>query len=76
MSMPPARRGKSYLNFIASHDGIGLRPAEGLLSEKELDDMIQTIRNFGGEISQRALPDGGLKPYEANISLYDAMSEL
>lgn len=74
MSMPGARRGKSYLNFIASHDGIGLRPAEGLLSEDELESMIQTIRSFGGEISQRALPDGALKPYEANISLYDAMS--
>ncbi len=74
MSMPPARRGKSYLNFIASHDGIGLRPAEGLLTDEEQESMIQTIRNFGGEISQRMLPDGGLKPYEANISLYDAMS--
>ena len=74
MSMPPARRGRAYLNFIASHDGIGLRPAEGLLSESEQEDLIKTIRTFGGEISVRRTPKGDLKPYEANISLYSAMA--
>ncbi|GAA5496551.1 Glycosidase [Rubritalea squalenifaciens DSM 18772] len=74
MSMPPARRGRAYLNFIASHDGIGLRPAEGLLSDKEQDTLMQTIRDFGGEISMRRMPDGQLKPYEANISLYSALA--
>lgn len=73
MSMPPARRGRAYLNFIASHDGIGLRPAEGLLSENELDGLLETIRDGGGEISMRRMPNGELKPYEANISLYSAM---
>jgi sucrose phosphorylase len=73
MSMPPARRGRAYLNFIASHDGIGLRPAEGLLTPKELDGLMETIRSAGGEISMRRMPDGELKPYEANIALYSAM---
>ncbi len=74
MSMPPARRGRAYLNFIASHDGIGLRPAEGLLTEEEQSGLVDTIRDFGGEISMRRMPDGQLKPYEANISLYSAMA--
>jgi len=74
MSMPPARRGRAYLNFIASHDGIGLRPAEGLLSRKELDGLLETIRDAGGEISMRRTPEGELTPYEANISLYSAMA--
>lgn len=74
MSMPPARRGRAYLNFIASHDGIGLRPAEGLLSTDELDGLIETIRSSGGEISMRRTPEGELAPYEANISLYSAMA--
>lgn len=74
MSMPPARSGRAYLNFIASHDGIGLRPAEGLLSAEELDGLIETIRESGGEISMRRTPDGELTPYEANISLYSAMA--
>jgi sucrose phosphorylase len=73
ISMPPARRGRAYLNFIASHDGIGLRPAEGLLTTEELHGLLDTIRECGGEISMRRMPDGELKPYEANISLYSAM---
>jgi sucrose phosphorylase len=75
MSMPPARRGRAYLNFIASHDGIGLRPAEGLLSSEELDGLVENIRDSGGEISMRRTPEGDLTPYEANISLYSAMAK-
>jgi len=75
MSMPPARRGRAYLNFIASHDGIGLRPAEGLLTATELDGLTETLRTSGGEISMRRTPEGELKPYEANISLYSAMAQ-
>ncbi|WP_250461879.1 sugar phosphorylase [Microbulbifer litoralis] len=73
MSMPPAQNGTTYFNFIASHDGIGLRPAEGLLSDDELEALIQTMENFGGQISWRALDDGNKKPYEINISLFDAL---
>ncbi|MCX2778883.1 sugar phosphorylase [Microbulbifer thermotolerans] len=73
MGMPPTRNGTTYLNFIASHDGIGLRPAEGLLSEEEQEVLIQTMENFGGQVSWRALDDGSRKPYEINISLFDAM---
>jgi sucrose phosphorylase len=40
MKMPPAQVGNAYLNFIASHDGIGMRPAEGLLSDSEIKKML------------------------------------
>ncbi|SHE89389.1 sucrose phosphorylase [Microbulbifer donghaiensis] len=73
MSMPPAQNGTTYFNFIASHDGIGLRPVEGLLSDDEQEALIQTMENFGGQISWRALDDGNKKPYEINISLFDAL---
>lgn len=73
MSMPPANNGTAYFNFIASHDGIGLRPAEGLLSEDELGTLIDTMQSFGGKISWRAKGTEN-KPYEINISLYDAMA--
>jgi sucrose phosphorylase len=62
-----------YFNFIASHDGIGLRPAEGLLNESELDKLVQTVESFGGKISWRTADNGEQKAYEMNISLYDAM---
>ena len=73
MSMPPAQHGTAYFNFIASHDGIGLRPAEGLLSNLEISTLISTMQGFGGEISWRAGDNGIKKPYEINIALFDAM---
>lgn len=73
MSMPPSQDGTMYFNFIASHDGIGLRPAEGLLNESELDTLIKTVDNFGGKVSWRTADTGEQKAYELNISLYDAL---
>ena len=73
MSMPPAQNGTTYFNFIASHDGIGLRPAEGLLNDEEINTLIETMQDFGGRVSWRALDNGERKPYEINISLYDAL---
>ena len=73
MSMPPPQHGTAYFNFIASHDGIGLRPAEGLLEEEELQILIDTMQAFGGKVSMRALDDGQNKPYEINIALFDAL---
>ncbi|MBO6777949.1 MAG: sugar phosphorylase [Marinibacterium sp.] len=72
-AMPPAQLGCAYLNFTASHDGIGMRPAEGVLPPEEKDRMIETARAAGGLVSMRALPDGGEAPYELNVSLFDAM---
>lgn len=73
MSMPPAQDGTTYLNFIASHDGIGLRPVEGILSEAETQQLIDTMQAFGGRISWRDLSEGEVRPYEVNISLFSAM---
>ncbi|MGP1382407.1 MAG: alpha-amylase family glycosyl hydrolase [Thainema sp.] len=73
MSMPPAPVGCAYFNFTASHDGIGLRPTEGLLDEKEYVELLATMRKFGGRISMRSKPDGSESPYEINIALFDAM---
>ncbi|MDA7629225.1 sugar phosphorylase [bacterium] len=72
MSMPPAMLGTTYFNFLASHDGIGLRPAEGLLSNEEIDELVDAMKENGGRVSGRTLPDGSVRPYEINISLYDA----
>lgn len=71
--MPPAPLGCAYLNFTASHDGIGMRPAEGVLPDAEKDKVIQTVKEIGGLVSMRALPDGGQSPYELNTTFYDAM---
>ena len=73
MSMPPSQNGTAYFNFIASHDGIGLRPAEGLLTEEELEAPSEPMGRLGGHVSYRALESGVEKPYEINITLYDAL---
>ncbi|GHA09333.1 sucrose phosphorylase [Arenicella chitinivorans] len=73
MSMPPAQTGTFYFNFIASHDGIGLRPANGLLSQEDLDELVNTMQSFGARISWRAVSGGTNEPYEINVALYDAL---
>jgi sucrose phosphorylase len=73
-AMPPAPMGCAYLNFTASHDGIGMRPAEGLLPEGEKQQVIETVKEIGGLVSMRKLSDGSKSPYELNTSFYDAMS--
>ncbi|MFK3863289.1 sugar phosphorylase [Pseudoalteromonas rhizosphaerae] len=73
MSMPPAQNGTAYFNFIASHDGIGLRPVEGLLDENELGQMVNTVSRFGAKVSMRTANNGTSSPYELNIALFDAL---
>lgn len=72
-SMPPAQLGCAYLNFSASHDGVGMRPAEGILPDDQKTAMIDTIRRHGGEVSMRALGGGKETPYELNITFFDAL---
>ena len=73
MTMPPAQMGCTYFNFTASHDGIGMRPAEGLLNPDDISQMIETIKGFGGLVSMREGNDGTMHPYEINVALYDAL---
>ena len=73
MSMPPALDGTVYFNFIASHDGIGLRPVEGLLEQEEVNQLLATMEQFGGRISWRKIAGSAAKPYEINIALRDAL---
>jgi sucrose phosphorylase len=72
----PCRSGCTYLNFTASHDGIGVRPLECLIKEEEIEELIQTIRSLGGLVSSRSCPDGTEKAYELNITYFDALKDL
>lgn len=64
--------GCTYLNFTASHDGVGLRPLEGLVPDEEVDKLIAEMRRRGAFVSMRATSDGLDRPYELNISYFDA----
>ena len=72
-TMPPAQLGCAYLNFTASHDGIGMRPAEGVLPAEEKNRMIETAQQAGALVSMRTMPDGTEAAYELNCSLFDVM---
>ncbi len=74
--MPRPPKGCTYFNFIASHDGIGLRPVEGILPTEEVSVMVDTMRRKGGFISMKTNPNGIETPYEINISLFDALAEM
>ena len=65
----------TFFNFLASHDGIGLNPARGLLSDAEIEAMVQRTRQRGGFISYKNMPDGTRLPYEMNINYLDALSD-
>ena len=70
--LTPAPSGCSYFNFIASHDGVGLRPLEGLLEDSEIEQLIDVVHQRGGFASMRSTPSGEERVYELNIALFSA----
>lgn len=72
--LPTPPSGTAYLNFTASHDGVGLRPLEGLVDAAERDAMLADMRTRGGFVSPRRMPDGRESPYELNISYLSALA--
>ena len=73
--LPELPPGMTFFNFTASHDGIGVRPVEGLLDPDEIQVLIQKTLNHGGQASYRANPDGSQSAYELNITWYDALND-
>ncbi len=73
--LPQNRIGNSYLNFIASHDGIGMRPVEGILKKNAIDKMFKRLKKNGGEFSFRKVRGKSKKVYEANITLFNAFQK-
>lgn len=62
----------TFFNFTASHDGIGTRPLEGILTKKEIDRLLQLVHQNGGQVSNKQNADGSQSPYELNITYIDA----
>ncbi len=65
----------TFFNFTASHDGIGVRPAEGILSGADIAALGERVRTHGGAVSYKANSDGTQSPYELNINYFDALSD-
>lgn len=63
-----------FLNFLSSHDGIGVMPARGILGRADLDRIVGTVRARGGLVSERATAEGPV-PYELNSTWLDAIAD-
>jgi len=65
----------TFFNFMASHDGVGLRPLEGILPPTEMEKMAERVLTNGGLVSYKTNTDGSQSPYELNIVYFDALND-
>jgi len=70
---PPSTQ-TTFYNFLASHDGVGVRPVEGLLPPDEVQALAACVEAHGGHVSYKTNADGSESAYELNISYFDALS--
>ena len=73
--LPQTKKGNNYLNFIASHDGIGMRPMEGFLNKNKTNKFFKRLKKNGAQFSFRKIQGSSKKVYEANITLFDAFKK-
>ncbi len=64
----------TYFNFLASHDGVGLMPASGILPTEEVSMMAKRIIEHGGFVSYKNNSDDTTSPYEMNMNYFDALA--
>ena len=73
--LEPTPPGTTVFNFTASHDGIGVRPLEGIMPADRFEQFIDAVRQRGGHVSMKRNTDGSESPYELNIAYFDAVSD-
>ena len=71
--LPQTKKGNSYLNFIASHDGIGMRPLEGIINNPSIKKLLLRLKKNGSKFSYRKVNNNKKKVYESNITVFDAL---
>lgn len=67
--------GCTYFNFTASHDGIGVRPLQGIIPDADLHRLADHVKQRGGYVSMKTNADGSESPYELNITYFDALGD-
>ena len=65
----------TYLNITATHDGIGMRPTEGILDEPTRMAMVEMSKRHGGDVTGKRNADGSISPYELNLNYFDAVND-
>ncbi|NUW75564.1 sugar phosphorylase [Vibrio mediterranei] len=74
-SLEPCSEQTTFFNFLASHDGIGVRPVEGILNKEQVDHLLSVVQTNGGRVSYKDNGDGTQSPYELNINYFDAIRD-
>lgn len=69
----PVSQTATWFNFLASHDGIGMRATEGILSAEEREALVQRAQAHGGRVSFASKPNGTRNIYELNMTYPDAL---
>ena len=65
----------AFFNVLATHDGLGVVPVKAILTDKEITDIADNIKERGGFISYKTAKDGSKEPYEMNITYYSAIAD-
>lgn len=63
-----------FFNFTASHDGIGMRPLQNIISDEEIGQLAQLTEKHGGQVGYKNNEDGTQSPYELNCNYMDLLS--
>lgn len=74
-TLKPPTAETTFFNFTASHDGVGVRPLEGIVSAERLENLVAVVRQHGGRVSMRRNADGSESPYELNITYVEAVAD-
>ena len=74
-TLDPVGERCTFLNITATHDGVGMRPTEGILDEAGRKLLTDLTEARGGVVSTRSNPDGSESPYELNITYFDAIND-
>ena len=74
-SLDGLQTGNAFFNFTASHDGVGVRPLEGLIDDERFHRLVDAVRAREGRVNTRRKPDGTDSPYELNITYYSALAD-
>jgi len=73
-TLEPPPDGATFLNFLASHDGVGLRPARGLVPASAIGRMCDVCRRVGGVVNEAVDIEGSADPYELASTWFELCS--
>ena len=71
--IPPSQL-TTFFNILDTHDGIGLLGVKNILSQEDIDYMVQTARKHGAFVSYKTGENGQKEPYEINTTWFSALN--